>query len=689
MKSTAAEKQETKALKTKILLVDDNQDSLHSMAAVLEPLGQEILTAGSGKEALKHLLKCDPAVIVLDVMMPEMDGFELASLIRQRERLRNTPIIFLTGLGRDDRRILQGYQAGAVDYLFKPCDPEILRSKVGVFVELARKSETLRQYCDLMRANSLHLEEALAETLKAKADLEREIEQRKQAEQSRDRLAGQLGATPDFVAAMAEGAVALGLDGSILYCNERFAEMTERLPAELVGSPVFACLAPDYLETFSAILTESSKTRTSAEVDLQSRSGERIPVRLALTSFRYAGIAALAMVVTDLRDQKHNEQMLAEGRLARLILEHSHSGMLVCDVNGRITLASSAVAEMCGSNPISRHFDNALPLQSAPGSGAEPFSIMDVLKGASHKNTEVELRCGGAAIPLLLSAVPVTTLHDGVIGCVVTLVDISERKSMEAALRRSEKLAAAGRIAGALAHEVNNPLSAMGNVLFILEGHPSLDETARHYLKLASGELERVSHIVRRTLAFYRDTSAPTAVNVRELVDNIVEVFSIPIAEKRIEISRRYEYTGPVVGFPGELRQVASNVICNAIEAVTSGGHITVHVREGREWSGGGRAGVQLIVADRGHGIRSEHFPKLFEPFFTTKEDKGTGLGLWVVHGIVQKHGGSIRVRSSATPGRSGTVVRIFIPMKPGGEMAARDQIVPNDTALETADSAA
>src|SRR5581483_10566599 len=141
-------------LKVNILLVDDNPESLFSMAAALESLGENLLAATSGEEALRHLLKHDVAVMVLDVMMPGMDGFELASIVRSRERFRQTPIIFLTGLGAEDRNVLQGYQSGAVDYMLKPCDPKVLRYKVKVFVDLAKKTAMLEQYAQALRAST-------------------------------------------------------------------------------------------------------------------------------------------------------------------------------------------------------------------------------------------------------------------------------------------------------------------------------------------------------------------------------------------------------------------------------------------------------------------------------------------------------------------------------------------------------
>jgi two-component system sensor histidine kinase/response regulator len=165
----------------KILLVDDQADNLLSAGAVLETLGEEVVKAESGREALRHLLDQDFAVIVLDVMMPEMDGFETAALIRQRERSRHTPIIFLTALGRSEEHIKQGYTLGAVDYLSKPFVPEILRTKVSVFVELHRKSGLLAHQSKLLERQNSELQAAIHRSWRAEEEikaLNRHLERR-------------------------------------------------------------------------------------------------------------------------------------------------------------------------------------------------------------------------------------------------------------------------------------------------------------------------------------------------------------------------------------------------------------------------------------------------------------------------------------------------------------------------------
>jgi two-component system CheB/CheR fusion protein len=173
--------------------------------------------------------------------------------------------------------------------------------------------------------------------------------------------------------------------------------------------------------------------------------------------------------------------------------------------------------------------------------------------------------------------------------------------------------------------------------------------------------LARVSHIARNTLSFYREAASPVSVKLSEVLDSVLELFTRQIEDKALIITRRYEFDGEIQNYPGELRQVFSNLVLNAIDALSKNGELTLSVRACRHPRTGLR-GVRVLVSDRGTGIAPENIEKLFEPFFTTKGERGTGLGLWVSQGIVQKQGGSIRVRSNATPQRSGSVFSVFVP---------------------------
>ena len=239
--------------------------------------------------------------------------------------------------------------------------------------------------------------------------------------------------------------------------------------------------------------------------------------------------------------------------------------------------------------------------------------------------------------------------------------DIGERIKTEETLRKTEKLAAAGRLAATIADEINNPLAAITNLLYLARKNPSLDGKAKRYLDLAQEELGRVAHIARQSLGFYRDTSIPGTVEISAALDEIVALYGRRIDSKGIHLETEYGPGLAIHAFPGEIRQLLSNLLVNAIDACGSGGQLRIRATSRNDWNHNRRSGVRITIADNGCGIPKPHLARLFEPFFTTKEDVGTGLGLWVSKGIVQRHGGSIRARSSTRAGESGTVFSLFL----------------------------
>lgn len=256
--------------------------------------------------------------------------------------------------------------------------------------------------------------------------------------------------------------------------------------------------------------------------------------------------------------------------------------------------------------------------------------------------------------------------------------DITLQLRAEEALRASEKLAAMGRVAGIIAHEINNPLAAVINLLYLLRRHPSLDEDARRLAAKAEEELLRASQITRQTLSFYRESKQPVSVRVHELLDDVLELHSREFQTRRIEVDKQYARTGEVLGFPVELRQVFLNLISNAVQAMPEGGTLRLHVREATDWSTGAR-GPMVSIVDTGVGIQPEDARRLFEPFFSTKAATGTGLGLWISRGIVQKYDGSIRYRSHRHGTGYITCFRVFLPRQTAEQVAP-----PPDTAVAT-----
>ena len=290
------------------------------------------------------------------------------------------------------------------------------------------------------------------------------------------------------------------------------------------------------------------------------------------------------------------------------------------------------------------------------------FSTAHLFAGHSFRGVEVIYSSGAERRHFLLSAAPVL-LEGQPAGCVITLFDIDERKRVEESLRRSEKLAATGRLAATIAHEINNPLEAVTNLLYLIETLPGLDAEAQGYANAAQQQLSRVAHITRQTLAFYREARQPQPVALKQLMESIVSLYRGKAELKNVHIEQDLRFEGDILGFTSQVAQVVSNLFLNALEACPPEGKICVRLYPSREWGNSRKPGVRIVIADNGTGIPPNDRPRLFEAFFTTKGERGTGLGLWVSQGIVARHNGFVRFRSSVRPQHSGTVFSVFLPL--------------------------
>jgi signal transduction histidine kinase len=237
---------------------------------------------------------------------------------------------------------------------------------------------------------------------------------------------------------------------------------------------------------------------------------------------------------------------------------------------------------------------------------------------------------------------------------------LAQRQLTEETLRKAEKLAVVGRLAASIAHEINNPLESVINLLYLIGTSATLQDSMAH-ARLAESELARVSEIVTQTLRFHRQLSQPSVVQVEDLVESVLVLFGGRLVSARIAIEREFRESQPIVAMAGELRQVVTNLVGNALDAMGGGGTLKIRVANATERRNGARPGIRLTISDTGSGIHPEIKKKLFEPFVSTKGNTGCGLGLWVSSGIVQKHGGSIQVRSNALSA-TGSVFSIFLP---------------------------
>jgi PAS domain S-box-containing protein len=240
--------------------------------------------------------------------------------------------------------------------------------------------------------------------------------------------------------------------------------------------------------------------------------------------------------------------------------------------------------------------------------------------------------------------------------------DVTEHIRMEEALRKSEKLALAGRFAATVAHEINNPLEALRNLIHLARTAEEESKYSAHYLTLADSELSRVAQITKRFLGFYREKADPVQIKVSEVLDEVVAMLGPTLDRKGLRIERRYEREPQVLASSGHIRQIILNLVTNAVDACERGEKIILHVRTANDWHNGNGRGVRIVVADTGRGIPPDEQNKIFEPFFTTKQDVGTGLGLWITKQLIENYGGRIRVRSSVVEARSGTIFSVFFP---------------------------
>jgi len=279
------------------------------------------------------------------------------------------------------------------------------------------------------------------------------------------------------------------------------------------------------------------------------------------------------------------------------------------------------------------------------------------------------------------SGAPIRDSDGRMIGIVLVFRNITERRVSETALMRAEKLATAGRMAASVAHEVNNPLEGLTNLVYIARHSNDMTEI-RELLIQADSELGRIAHITRQSLGFYRETSTPAHFKPATIVREVTDFYATRALSQGVKFAVKTNTEMEVLGISGELRQILSNLLANGLDACPKGATIRVEANPASDPRNPARAGVRITVADTGCGIRSDHIESIFEPFFTTKKDTGTGLGLWVSRELVEKHGGSLRVRSSTSEGRSGTVFSIFLPAQGRASLMVSESPVAPDSLI-------
>jgi len=378
------------------------------------------------------------------------------------------------------------------------------------------------------------------------------------------------------------------------------------------------------------------------------------------------GLSLLAfLILRAMADrEKHAADLREREEWFRVTLSSIGDAVIAADGQGLVTFVNPVAEELTGvklQDARGREIQKVFPTFNEQTGArvenpvAKVLQLGRIMGLANH--TAIQ-RADGKLIPIEDSAAPIFDDRKVLRGVVMVFRDVTEDKKAEEMLRKAEKLAAAGRLAATVAHEINNPLEAVCNLIYIARQNPGLPAEVHGFMATAEQELDRVSQITRQTLGFYRDSTTPAPVDICAVIQATVKTYENKLKSKNIAVELQLSECPPVEGLQGELKQLMANLISNAADAVAIGGKIRIAARPAASDQGGG---VEIQVADNGPGVAPADSARIFEPFYTTKEDVGTGLGLWVSRGIAERHGGSIAVNPGKTRDLGGAVFTVVL----------------------------
>jgi PAS domain S-box-containing protein len=460
--------------------------------------------------------------------------------------------------------------------------------------------------------------------------------------------------------------------------QEKLDEMAQTLKAfdegkkELARSIMLSGRGKATMDEIRAVTAEMRREENSLEAArLQAVSNStRSMVRTLYlaTALAVIGLVLLAFFIIREMDEreKHAAQMREREEWFRVTLGSIGDAVIATDEQGMVIFINPIAEELTGvkmregqGQPIRKVFPifNERTRKPVENPVAKVLELGRVMGLANHTILQ---HADGHMIPIEDSAAPIYDDQHKLRGVVMVFRDVTADKQAQDVMRKAEKLAAAGRLAATVAHEINNPLEAVCNLIYIVKNSASLPQETVGYLNMAEQELDRVSHITRQTLGFYRDSSEAGPVQVRNVIESVLKLYENKIQSKSIAVELDLAECPLVHGMHGELKQLVANLVSNAADAVGRGGKIRIATSPA---SLENEQGVEIKVADNGPGVPAENRTRIFEPFFTTKEDVGTGLGLWVCKEIAERHGGKVQLSLSKDGGLGGAVLTVFLPL--------------------------
>jgi PAS domain S-box-containing protein len=648
---TAADAGREKEARETVLIADDNADMRDYLSRMLSPT-YNVHTAMDGFDAVETAQLIHPDLILTDIMMPGLDGFGVLRAVRNDAEIGRTPVIMLSARAGEESQV-EGLDAGADDYLVKPFTAREMLARIATHIRIAKMRDQAAK---------------------------REARLRAEAELAQHRLQEMMAQIPAAVGLLN------GPEHRWTYVNEGYVRVTGRKDtSDFIGKTVGESLPEIANQGLVELLDRVYQTGMpylgcDYRVCLNrgpDGQGEDAYFDFAYTPFRDAqgevtGILVHAVEVTDKiaakkmleENQLRLRQSLAASRQLAAIVESSDDAIISKDLRGIVTTWNRCAERIFGytaEEMIGQPITKIIPPELQDD---EERILATIARGEKIDHVEtVRLTKDGRKIEVSLTISPIRDEMGAIVGASKIARDITERKQKEQLLRTTERLASVGRLAATVAHEINNPLEGATNLVYLARSATDLTQIEA-FLAQADEELKRVAFLSRQTLGFYRETRGATGFRLGRVVDSLIAAFSSKARNRSIEIKWEMRQDAQVYAIESEVRQLVANLLNNSIEATFSNGTVWVRVSAGRSREDETVTGARITIADSGPGIEARHRAKLFEPFFTTKREVGTGLGLWISKGIVDRHGGSIRFRSSVEKGRSGTAFMVFLPDK-------------------------
>lgn len=463
-----------------------------------------------------------------------------------------------------------------------------------------------------------------------------------------------------------------GQDLILLY-NDSYRELPGKQHPEALGKPAREAFEDAWnivgpvLET--AFATGEAFVLDNRHLPLQTPEGVKDFYLNSTSSpiYEYGAVAGLLGLFRDVTAEVSRSRNLEACLDAIYHARLEYIGLVTPD--GILVDCNAALLEVAGNrrpDVVGKPFAEIPWFSATPGAPELIRSAIDFARRGEVFRSELTLnRVGGEPMIVDFLLTPVRDESGAVVFLVPEGRDVTEEKRTETALLKSEKLASVGRLASSIAHEINNPLESVMNLIYLARHAPPQD--AEKYLDLADQEIRRVSIIANQTLRFHKQAAKPQAATAADLFSTVMSIYEGRLRNAHVSVERRFRTDRPVTCFPGDIRQVLNNLVANALEAMPFGGRLLIRGRTGRDWKTN-RPGLVLTIADNGSGIPPDAKKKIFDAFFTTKGTAGNGLGLWVCQEIVQRHHGRLRLRSTQRPHRKGTTFTLFLPFDAGSE---------------------